>query len=1271
MNSFKKFKQLFVIIVSLICISSTGQANYLFEVSNTENSTDCFLLQFRILSSKRKNLSIKKTLQSQKIKRQKMEHKRKNTENKPLPSSVRPKVPDKPKTLVPRKFQTNKTKTAITPKEVTQSYNRDGSSLVKVYDTAGVDDADDYDEFGFCSKGSPDTVTVTIKFSSAEKGIVTETKTSDKPVVRPKDVKYRKKTIEPSLLVDNTSPDDNDIERRSQRATRPRPVPPPRNKRQPKAETLEVEDMLGVELGNVADTWENASIGSDYTSLSVQKHSPVSSVGPFIEESKDTSHVFRTESAQGRNRTNITQTNPIPTKRRSYPKTKTTIVYDRSTQSPVTGTAIEIDRSGISDQDEGEDFVQYLKGLKAEVSSSSSDSGDSDEYVLYARRRSDIGGSGENGFHLDDATNITSLNEKPDMADSFDKPNKKDAELYTLPTDIVHGNDNVMVNTALDDSARELAIHVSVQADNKTEDTDVADGLETNQKIDKDDQENDKNSDSESESEDDDNDDDENDDDDDDDNEDKGDNKDDKKDDPPSDGQHDNDRDRDGEQREDSSSNSSDNETDDKIVPFSPGLRSRCYIASETVDIDESDILSNSSTELNSSTDLAKLSDKSTSMKICKAILNEVLENCFNLMNQADTENIDHHSETVVEHDDIFSTDPKCNLCVSDTAVESATVAYSKENDNLSMVVDILTDSESTHFSDLENSSSIGSSYADCGVFQESVGNIVMDKLNSEITSTDESDYDTDLQISCILSQEVESESDFESASEGNVWARNIEQSSTDTDVWSVSVDSVLDEANPDVEPEDSSDIEIIFDDALQDTNFDIELAEKMDVNVLKNPEKTSTKEDVEDTIQTKNIDLEEYFDEEYVGLDSNKRCDKEPPCFAENLSPMCTAEINEPMILHNDGTLLKQTSGDNKQLCKCKGCTAIDEGLSRVSDCSVETILTAVTDQTDVVVFTKTRNSLSNIPSSNREKKSSDSVCSENTNNELDVKTKETDFPNEDNKDSILNGSLNVELEQFNAVLEAMEHKDDLKTNTYHQESAVYNQCLSETHRSNSMTILTGSKENMSVKQQNNCLGKNNRCSNVKDNARDENNANTNSKPDGKVLSISNQRENGQREVDHMFKMKTIGIKQDYRDVDVKQSEPPKYRTLTYFIPYTKPQIINKPSLEESRRQMLLCKNKQSLLDGRKIMKNIRNESTRHARILKRTQPIIESCENITQLIEEPTVKTLQVGNGYIILGAGDLFNTPKDREKKSSSIGAGHCQGQPCRYFRGKCYL
>ena len=1191
-----------------------------------------------------------------------MEHKRKTTEKKPSPSSVRPKVPDKPKTLVPRKFETNKTKTAITPKEVTQSCNRDGSSLVKVYDTAGVDDADDYDEFGFFSKGSPDTVTVTIKFSSAEKGIVTETKTSDKPVVRPKDVKYRKKTVKPSLLVDNISTDDTDSERRSHRPARPRPVPPPRNKRQPKAETLEVEDMLGVELGNVADTWENTSIGSQCAPFSVQEHSPVS-IGPLIEETKETSHVYRTESTQGGNRTNITKPIPLPTKRRSYPRTKTTIVYDRSTQSPVTGTAIEIDRSGISDQDEGEDFVQYLKGLKAEVSSSSSDSGNSDEYVLYARRRSDIGGSGENGFHLDDATNITSLNDKRDMADSFDKLNKKDAELYMLPTEIVHENDNVMVNSALDDSARELVRHVSVQADNKTEDTDDAYRLETNQKIDK----NDKNSDSESESEEDD-DDDENDDDDDDDKEDEGGNKDDKNDDPPSDSQHDNDRDRDGGQREDSSSSSSDTETDDKFVPFSPGLRSRCYIASETVDIDESDISSNSSTDLNSSTELAKLSDKSTSMNICKTILNEVLENCFNFTIQADTEHIYQNSETVEEHD-VFSSDPNCNLYVSDAAVKSGAMAYSEDNDNINMCVDILTDSEPTHCSDLENSSSIESTYAECGVFQESVGNIVMDKLNSEIASTDESDYDTDLQISCILSQEVESESDFESASESYVWARNIEQSSTtDTDVWSVSVDSVLDEAIPDVEPDDSSDIESIFDDALQDTNFDFELSEKVDVNDLNNPEKTSTKEGVEDTIQTKNIDLEEYFDDEYVGPDINKRCVKEPPCLAENIAPLCTVEINEPMILHNDGALVKQTSSDNKQLRKCKGCTTIDEGLSRVSDCSVETIPTTDADQTDVVIFTKTETCLSNILSSNGEKKLSDSVSSENTNNESDVKSKETDFPNEDDKDSILNGSLNAELEQFNAVLEAMEHKDDFKTKTYHHEPAAYNQCLSETHCSNSMILLTGSKENMLATQQGNCLGTNNGCSNVQDNTRDENNSKSNSKPDGKVHLILNRRENGQREVDDMFKTKTIGIKQDYRDVDVKPSEPPKYRTLTYSIPYIKPQNINKPSLEESRRQMLLCKNKQSLLDGRKIMKNIRNESTRHARILKRTQPIIESCENLTQLNEEPTVKTLQVGNGYIILGAGDLFNIPKDREKKSSLIGAGHCQGLPCRYFRGK---
>ena len=496
------------------------------------------------------------------------------THNDQKPSaSARPKVPEKPKTLTFRQTSTTKS-----PKDVTATYGSNEPSLVKVFDTATSDELyDDIDdEFGFFPKESSDTVTVTIKFSSAENGIVAETQKGEPSAVRPKEIRQRNKSTDSDVVVRDTEKKINNtvgakIEHENNNnivgshyihndivtaafdnndnSVSP-PIPPPRSKKNHRSQTLAAEDLLGLDP-HIPTTTQIDSHG-------LPAYQPVA---------ESTESLFQTPGNQYTQTEKEHARNTISKKLKEVvsPKTSTKIVYDRAPVSPVTSTPIELDRSGPADQDEGEDFMEYLKGLRAEISSSSSES-DDNEHVLYARRQSNIGGSGANGFHLDDVQTLSDDDytirveeEQVSNTHKIEDENECDIESEEIS--------KAIANTDTDKHESE-----SENSENDTDDD----------KSDKYDEENNDENDDGDENEDD-KDDDGNDDDDDDNDENTGDDTS-NDDDQYFDGNENGGSDREGSYYDSSADSSDESNGDENFFVFTPGLRSRCNILARNID---------------------------------------------------------------------------------------------------------------------------------------------------------------------------------------------------------------------------------------------------------------------------------------------------------------------------------------------------------------------------------------------------------------------------------------------------------------------------------------------------------------------------------------------------------------------------------------------------------------------------------------------------------------------------------------------------------------
>ena len=1308
------------------------------------------------------------------------------------PASARPKVPDKPKSLVLSKQHSEKGIMAKAPKEVTQSYSRGGSSLVKVFDTAADDEINDdaYDEFGFFSKGSPDTVTVTIKFSSAQKGVVTETKTCDKPAARPKELKHRNKSIDSSLAVntattrDTRAAVDDTLDGASAEEVAVKPIPPPRLKKQPRTEIPEVEDMLGVEMSTAAITWDNADIGSNHTSLDMENPNTLRSIPVQRETSKGSDEVRNKVDGKEKGRRITIVEDEV------NPKTHTRIVYDKSALSPVTGTPIEIDRSGISSQDEGEDFVQYLKGLKADAPLSSSESGNSDEYILYARSRSDVGGSGENGFHLDDVTNDSDNNNTPQgkHEDSGavdvsalplmqESKNERDSDCLTFHPDTSSDNSLVRESDQIKNNIdtecyteRELNLNPVIVQDHTDEReteqvTDEEDNDENNEKESdsEPDSENNDDDDGDEEKEDDGDDDEEEDDDDGDDDDGDKETDDEHEDDSPPDDQHENDGDSgDGAFREDSSASTTDTETEDRFIPITPGLRSRCYIASETVDINESDKICNVSEVITNP------ADESTAQNICIDILNNLLEQCLSSRDKMlcademseiplagvckdnlDDEEEDYTDTTPLEpesnntlpnfHADGSYERNECSDCLSSSPWDSdfinyeadkdKTLSFNQENvdddanannDTTPFELDtntampkiddnVLTERDQTSFCAFQCANPWGSrSSGDYGAHDEESYKYVKPPdqmlLSVKISETpqahnsknahQESIIETDMRLllennregidfeshhsSCesyILSPEVESQSEFESASEGEMLEPSIESHSTSDDVWSVSLESALDEAAENIEFGESSDFESVCDDEFKDTEIVAEPDEEIKGSSSATEELPSFVQEVtEEMLEGKNTHLKNQRTEvEDIGPDCIAPGDTEIKLLNENWHSTSESDIQScTFSCNNHENITSDNTKTNKD--DTKGMIEEEIKLMNVSSYSDE----RMNEQTDVNnVSNRTETVLNNRSRINEDMPHNAGKSNKDKNDHGIIKEAVKEQVST-SAEQIFDENLKREFEKFDALIETMQHKNDSAKSTSVSEMPVeekyFHEASYSTSKENSPTFpctVTDQACNDTI-QNKDCSEKCISCSvsNDNNNAAFNHKSSLKRKASCQCCKCKESKPRGNRNAKDPATLERNSQSNQKDDLINIESGRPKYRTITFVLPYIKPYNKKKLSPEETRCHKMLCKRKLSLLDGRKKMENVGNDTVKNARIMQNNRPCLNDQTNVkaTDMKEKPAVRTFKVGSGFIILGAGDVFNIPKGSGVKDAGVKVGHCQGQPCRYFRGK---
>ena len=1214
-----------------------------------------------------------------------------------LTASARPKIPEKPKSLSLAKQNAETNRTAQPPREVTPSNSRGGSSLVKVFDTATTDDLyeDLDDEFGFFSKGSPDTVTtVTIKFSSDEKGVVTETKTADKPVVRPKESKHRQKLTNENLLVShNNSADNGAAVNASAYDTHNyvslQPVPPPRNKKHQRTDTPAAEDLLGVRTHTPAIAWNNSDTPLRHTSSVTETVTPDKADSlPNIPP--------RNYTNKAKEQARITISKKL--KDIVTPKTSTKIVYDRSALSPVTGTPIEVDRSGITNQDEGEDFVQYLKGLKTEISPSSSDSEGNDEHVLYARSRNNVGGSGENGFHLDDVFNAA------------DDENASDININDHDT-TDDNNLDLEYDFEAPVSEDQQKVDVSDDYENvpKKENYDEDDGEESEDdekiKNDDSDEENDDEEDSEGEDDDDDNDDRDDDDNDaDDDSE-----ADDDQDHNPN-GEQDNADYSDGSYTDDSSESSDDPDGDDSVFTFSPGLRSRGCVVLTITDggLDE-----------RSPAEADNLETGNAAYAICSDIVSELICNAVDLSvsNTSLDSILCSETETTTESGNLNQGSmPDCSTCTvehkgGDSFCVNKTLPEFKEiigslNDHYLYDQKFQNDG---NLCQLETKSNISDTSCDSQIVAEKTvtsgdedvypyDNADTENINlnmkseeeikdtvtvtkSEMTVRDDStetaketsfdsnrrtgDAETVLSYddsASDLSSETENVSEFESALEDDFGETTVGSEQNIDDYWSVSLENAL---GSETDLEESSDFESLSDDGLIVSETNVEISDGIKV--------------VRDIYSDNSLILDiKLHQNDYVGDDTNDCNETRRQVDASlkssikhtetiNLYENKTDNIIETDIVggsdsSDDESIFEASHETNDPTSRIpnKNIACCDK--KSISSAGLHTTLTT----TDPSVEDLYHPSFNNI--SGCENSADTAIC---IIKEDKVKRTEspTDYVSDIAPEQLFDDNLNAAFEQVSGLIDSMEHRfepdDNVSTKAMTDKDIVSEEDIasSKGYQIPTHSYMEARQPNSDEEQTKGLLDSkvsrpNEQLEKDKSHYQIISNLKAFEEPKGISVSKTN--------TPHKLQLETTAVG---KNSNKEQQDIPKYRNITYTIPYLKPEVKKKLSPAEERSHMMLCKKKMSLLNGQKRVENARQNKLRKSRLAGNKESVSEYKTNVdtVKMKQGPRANTIKVGSGFVILGAGELLNIPESPKLTEFRKTDNRCQGQPCKYFRG----
>ena len=1160
-------------------------------------------------------------------------------QNASASASARPKIPEKPRSLTHRQDSIPET-----TNDVTASYGRGGSSLVKVFDTAASDDLYDdlNDEFGFFPKESSDTVTVTIKFSSDEKGIVTETKKGEPTVARPKEIRQRKKSAESNLLVRDTEKKiDNAVAAKSIHENKfinstpvgssnddaaaanvehvydrnddllPPPIPPPRNKKNNRTQTPVVEDLLGVEVQNVPITRDKSDTADAYPSTvdtkALQYHTPENQY-----THKEKEHARNTISKK--------------LKEIVAPKTSTKIVYDRAPMSPVTSTPIEVDRSGVVDQDDGEDFMEYLKGLKADISSSSSESDDNDEHVLYARRHGNIGGSGENGIHLDDVQvpsdneNTIEASEKP-LQNTDEVANKEEYDTESK-TDL----DQQEINDAYHDR-----------------DEDNADGNDSKTE-DEEDSDNDKNE-SETENRDDDDDSDESDDEDDDgdDNNDENteddtsnDDRDD--DDHYFDGQQDDGSDRDGSYNDRSSESSDESDREESLFGFSPGLRSRCNILARDADETKDD-------QVQISTEMNFLNYKAI-QKFCSILVERILDDVFSNLsvtracsrNVADDKqaNKTGHgmdnsiilNSNIVDLQQVGASCGNSIIHTKDTSngsfdkqahleelVENSPAGMKTTNENIEAPDASRNDSDNPR-TDSQCSYPVGTNeIAVAGYFNDTIHNTKTEFVKSYQSMPSEEkhlkqtikDLKENAESSMTINESEDiidvfpdqsTENEFESAVEDD--SESSYAISDSDDYWSASLEHALDSENNfenSFECESSSeyDFEVsAISDGLSGQMHDIFL----DDNNM-----SETADNVSDINTDRNIKHFGYTDDSTSEMDLRREPIINDVTIKVQVDTDIMIDDNKKLQFDDISLPAKENDADNDKDAPNE--SVGDGNNDKESTISSETKIQENDGRLSGATFVE-ENSVRG-----------DSLISAGNTSKINDDQRdpiETDVKYENQTisatDQLFDKALNTAFQEVSELIEDMEHGPQSEKNlqTQHEKPEITN----------------------------------------------ENYINGKIKPPKEDNTDTNDRK----------KIKTT--RKDLRTIT--DHEIPKIRTITYNIPYIITETQTKLTPEQRRQHMMLCKKKFSLLNGRKRNENAQRNKIKRRRMIKYTESRDCGSDNKGEKdIPASQPKTFKVGTGYIILGAGEVLKIPEGQNINVARNGSDCCQGRPCKYFRG----
>ena len=1216
-----------------------------------------------------------------------------------LTASVRPKIPEKPKSLSLARQNAETSRTAQPPREVTPSNSGGGSSLVKVFDTATTDDLyDDLDdEFGFFSKGSPDTVTtVTIKFSSDEKGVVTETKTADKPVVRPKESKHRQKLTNENLLVrhNNNSADNGaaviDSAYEAHNKVSLQPVPPPRNKKHQRTDTPVAEDLLGVGTHTPAIAWNNSDTPPRYISsvtgtVTPDKSDSLPSIPP------------RNYTNKAKEQARITISKKL--KDIVTPKTSTKIVYDRSALSPVTGTPIEVDRSGITNQDEGEDFVQYLKGLKTEISPSSSDSEGNDEHILYARSRNNIGGSGENGFHLDDVL----------KADDHD--NASDINLNNLDTADVNNLDlEFDFEAPYSEDQQKVDVSDSYENVPKKEDYDEDDGEESEDDDDNKNNDSDKENDDEEDSEGEKDEDDDNDDCDDDENDADDDSEADDDQDHNPDGEQDNANYSDGSYTDDFSESSDAPDGDDSVFTFSPGLRSRgCVVLTCIGGVQD----------VKSPVEAENLENGNAAYGICSDIVSELICNAVDL--SVSTANLDSiicsETETttgsgVLNQDNI----PDCStytvehkggdsLCVNKNMPEFKEIIGSLNGDNLydqktqndgnlcqlgikSNISDTSCDSQIVAEKTMTSSDENIYPFDDAGTEKSNLNMKSKDEIKdtvtftkSEMTVRDDStetakeatldsniragDTETVLSYDDSASDsfsETENVSEFESALEDDFGETTAGSEQNINDYWSVSLENAL---GSETDLEESSDFESLSDDDLIVSETNVQISDDIKV--------------VRDTYSDNNLILDiKLHQNDYVGNDTddcNETLGQVNGNLKSSLKHMETNNINKieaDNVIEID-IVGGSDSSDDESIFEANNNS--NDPTSRIPNenmaCCDKTCLDSKGFHRTLTTTDPSVDDLYHPPFSNIsgcENSADTAIC---IIKEDKVKQTEspTDYVSDIAPEQLFDDNLNAVFEQVSELIDSMEHRfepnDKVSANAKTDKDIVSEEDIasSKDYQIPTHSYMEASQLNSGEEHIKDLLGSKVSRPNEqieKDKCHHQITPNLKAFEEPKGLSVS--KTNAPQKL--QLKTTTVG-----KYSNKEQQDIPKYRNITYTIPYLKSEVKKKLSPAEERSHMMLCKKKMSLLNGQKRVENARQNKLRKSRLAGNKESVSEYKTNVDTVKKKqgPRANTIKVGSGFVILGAGELLNIPESPKLTEFRKIDNRCQGQPCKYFRG----